>query len=373
MLRTPFQEIFKTKYPIIQAGMGPYDTTNLAAAVAKAGGLGLVSTVGMGTFTMPGIGEFRYSTIFGEGAPKDHINRAIDDVMRQLEDSPDARFGINVPVSEEFIPTASEVIHTVIARINKDDQVRRKCTAIVTSAGDPLPWSSNPGDRKLAKSMSIKQELSQVTWCHVVPSVKAAKRCEKADVDVIIASGREGGAHCSWRDVSSMVLIPEVASAVKKPVVAAGGFADGRTLVAALALGAIGVQMGTRFIATRESDFDQAWKEILVKATEEDTLVARGFFGPMRFIRNTRAIELVDAAVRGCPDLYKGIPCGSTSEILDLEVEGLKNLYEGKIDATPVLGGQAAGRIHGIPSVKELVDTIVSEAEATLKKISGFI
>ena len=373
MLHTPFQDIFKTKHPIIQAGMGPYNTTSLAAAVAKAGGLGLISTVGMGHFTMPGIGEFRYSAIFGEGTPKEHITRAIDEVMTQLENSPDAHFGINIPVSEEFISTASEVIHTVIERIQKDGQVRQKCTAIVTSAGDPLPWSPSPGDKKLAQSISIKRELPHVTWCHVVPSVKAAKRCEKADVDVIIASGREGGAHCSWRDVSSMVLIPEVVSVVKKPVVAAGGFADGRTLAAALALGAIGVQMGTRFIATRESDFDQAWKELLVKATEEDTLVARGFFGPMRFIRNTRAVELVDAAVRGCPDLYKGIPCGSTPEILDLEVDGLKNLYDGRIDATPVLGGQAAGRIHGIPAAKELIDAIIAEAESTLKKISSFV
>lgn len=372
MLLTPFQELFKTRYPIIQAGMGPYDTTNLAAAVAKAGGLGLISTVGMGDFSMPGIGEFRYSTLSGKGTPKDHLSRAIDRVMLQLEDSPEAHFGINIPVSEEFIPTASEVIHTVIERINNDCQVRRKCTTIVTSAGDPLPWSRHPGDRKRPASLSIKHALPEVTWCHVVPSVKAAKRCEQADVDVIIASGREGGAHCSWRDVSSMVLIPEVVSAVNKPVVAAGGFADGRTLAAALALGAIGVQMGTRFIATKESDFDQAWKELIVGVTEEDTVVARGFFGPMRFIRNTRAIELVDAAVRGCPDLYKGIPCGSTPEILDLELQGLKNLYDGHIDATPVLGGQAAGRIHEIPAVQEMMDGMVSEAERTLKEIIRF-
>jgi enoyl-[acyl-carrier protein] reductase II len=373
MLRTPFQDLFKTRYPIIQAGMGPYDTTNLAAAVARAGGLGLISTVGMGNFTMPGIGDFRYSAIFGEGAPKDLIHRAMDAVMRQLENSPDARFGINIPVSEEFIPTAAEVIHAVIERIKNDGRTREKCTAIVTSAGDPLPWSRSPGDRKLPNALPIKEELPEVTWCHVVPSVKAARRCEKAGVDVIIASGREGGAHCSWRDVSSMVLIPEVVSAVKKPVVAAGGFADGRTLAAALALGAVGVQMGTRFIATKESDFDQAWKELLVKATEEDTLVARGFFGPMRFIRNTRAVELVDAAVRGCPDLYKGIPCGSTPEILELEVDGLKNLHTGNIDATPVLGGQAAGRIHGIPTVGELIDSVISEAEATLKTIGHYV
>ena len=147
----------------------------------------------------------------------------------------------------------------------------------------------------------------------------------------IVASGREGGAHCSWRDTSTMVLVPEVVKRVAPtPVVAAGGFADGVSLAAALAMGAIGVQMGTRFIATKESDFDQAWKELVVKSTEEDALVARGFFGPMRFLRNRRALDLVDATIRGAPGLYKGNPCESTQEILDLEIDGLNNLFKGK-------------------------------------------
>ena len=168
-----------------------------------------------------------------------------------------------------------------------------------------------------------------------------------------------------------MVLIPEVVKAVKKPVVAAGGFADGRSFVAALALGAIGIQMGTRFIATQESDFEQGWKDLLVSATEEDTLVARGFFGPMRFLRNPRAIELVDATLRGAPDLYKGIPTGSSREILDLEVEGLKNLFKGKLKATPILSGVVAGRIHDIPTVRELIDGIIAEADSVFEDFNS--
>jgi enoyl-[acyl-carrier protein] reductase II len=249
----------------------------------------------------------------------------------------------------------------------------KKCCAIVTSAGDPVPWSVRPGESRLDVSVPIKQFIPQITWCHVVPSVRAARRCEKAGVDVVIASGREGGAHCSWRDTSTMVLVPEVVQCVSRPVVAAGGFSDGRSLVAALAMGAIGIQMGTRMIATKESDFAEAWKEILVSATEEDTLVARGFFGPMRFIRNTRALELVDATLRGAPDLYKGNPTGSTSEIIDLEVTGLENLFKGNIERTPVLGGQVAGRIHDIPSVKELLDRIVREADETLVKLQQWL
>jgi NAD(P)H-dependent flavin oxidoreductase YrpB (nitropropane dioxygenase family) len=138
-------------------------------------------------------------------------------------------------------------------------------------------------------------------------------------------------------------------------------------------MGAVGVQMGTRFIATRESDFAQEWKKVIVRSTEEDALVARGFFGPMRFLRNRRALELVDATIRGAPDLYKGNPCGSTREILDLEIGGLANLFEGRIDETPLLGGTVAGRIHDIPTVQELFDHIMMEAEETLRNLQSLL
>jgi len=367
---TKFKNLFEVEKPIIQAGMGPYDTTSLAIAVSKAGGIGLISTVGMGTFHMPGIGDFKYSAIFGEGTPDQLLTRCLDEVLEELTDFPEARFGINIPVSEEFITTAGLILGTIVDRIKNDPEARKKCKVIVTSAGDPLPWSADPQGKGIEQSIPLKKECPHVIWCHVVPSVRAAKRAEKADVDVIIASGREGGAHCSWRDTSSLVLIPEVVKTTTRPVVAAGGFADGRSLVAALALGAVGIQMGTRFIATEESDFAQGWKEALIKATEEDTLVARGFFGPMRFVRNRRAIDLVDATLRGSPDLFKGIPTGSSQEILDLEVDGLQNLFKGQMDETPILGGIVSGRIHDIPTVADLIDDIFTEAESVLEALS---
>ena len=371
MLKTSFLDLFETKYPIIQAGMGPYDTTEIAAAVAKVGGLGLISTVGMGSFELPGLGKFNYSRIFGEGSPSELLEQSINRVLEKIQDIPSARFGVNIPVSEEFIPTAAELIHYLIGRLKTDEECAQKLKIIVTSAGDPLPWASDPQDKKIPESISIKDELPNVKWLHVVPSVRAAKRCEKADVDAIVASGREGGAHCSWRDTSSMVLIPEVIQSVKKPVIAAGGFCDGRSLAAALALGAIGIQMGTRFIATQESEFEAQWKQMVVQATEEDAVVARGFFGPMRFLRNKCGLKLVDATVRGASDLYKGIPTGSTQEIIDLEIKGLDNLFE-KGDAmnSPILGGTVAGRIHEIPSVTELIPQIVEDAEKIVKNLS---
>jgi NAD(P)H-dependent flavin oxidoreductase YrpB (nitropropane dioxygenase family) len=374
MIRTKFNDIFQTKLPIIQAGMGPYDTTKLAGAVAKTGGLGIISTVGMGTFAIPGLGSSRYSWIFDDASPEELLNRSINHVMAEIEGVPQARFGINIPLSEEFIPTAARLIRCVIGRVKNDAAVRERLKVIVTSAGDPLPWSKTPGAKKLAESIAIKEEIPEMIWVHVVPSVRAALRGLKAGADVIVASGREGGAHCSWRDTSTMVLVPEVVRRVAPtPVVAAGGFADGASLVAALAMGAIGVQMGTRFIATQESDFEQGWKELIVKSTEEDALVARGFFGPMRFLRNRRALELVDATIRGSSDLYKGNACGSTQEILELEIGGLANLFQGKMEEAAVLGGTVAGRIHDIPTVQELCNRIMVEAEATIKSLGCLI
>jgi NAD(P)H-dependent flavin oxidoreductase YrpB (nitropropane dioxygenase family) len=374
MIRTKFYDIFQTRLPIIQAGMGPYNTTKLAGAVARAGGIGIISTVGMGSFEIPGLGHYRYSWIFDEAPPEELLTRSINHVMAAIEEAPWARFGVNIPLSEEFIPTATRLIRCVINRVKSDPAVREKLKVIVTSAGDPLPWSKVPEAKKLAESISIKSEIPAIVWVHVVPSVQAALRAVKAGTDVIVASGREGGAHCSWRDTSTIVLLPEVVKRVAPtPVVAAGGFADGASLAAALAMGAIGVQMGTRFIATEESDFEQVWKELVVKSTEEDALVARGFFGPMRFLRNSRALELVDATIRGTPELYKGNPCGSTQEILDLEIGGLANLFQGRIDEAAVLGGTVAGRVHDIPTVQELCDRIMKEAEATIKNLGSLI
>ena len=351
MIKTQFLDLFGTKYPIVQAGMGPYNTTKLSAAVANAGSLGLISTVGMGSFELPGLGRFNYSAIFGKGTPDVLLGEAIDFVLEETKNNPNAKFGVNIPVSEEFIPTATTLITYLVKRIKEDAIVKQKLVAIFTSAGDPLPWAKDSGNKK--KILSIKEELPSIRWVHVVPSVKAAKRCEKAGVDAIVASGREGGAHCSWRDTSSMVLIPEVIKSVSVPIIAAGGFCDGKTLAASLALGAIGVQMGTRFIATQEADFEQGWKEHIVKCTEEDSLVARGFFGPMRFLRNSVAMKLVDETIKGASELYKGNPCASTMEILELEIGGMRHLFKGDIDEAPLLGGQVAGRIHEIPTVKE--------------------
>ncbi|MFX1596121.1 MAG: NAD(P)H-dependent flavin oxidoreductase [Promethearchaeota archaeon] len=374
MLYTKFQEILGTKYPIIQAGMGPYSTTELCIAVAKEGALGLISTIGMAAGGASSVAPEVAQKIFGKGSPKVIVKRVIQYVYDNLKDVLGAKFGVNIPVATDFDYASRRLIKGTIEILRENPDIKNKLNVIVTSAGDPLPWAINAASKGAKRiGVPIKEELPDIIWCHVCPNVRNAKRAEKAGVDIIIASGREGGAHCAWRDVSSMVLLPEVVKNVNKPVVGAGGFSDGASLAAALALGAIGIQMGTRFIATKEADFQQMWKDALVERVETDTLVARGFFGPMRFIRNPQSLKVVDETISGASDLFRGIPCPSNDRIMRIELQGLDNLYREVEDDSIILGGVVTGRIHSIPSVKELLESIINEAEQIISKLPAYI
>jgi len=369
LIHTKFQEIIGTKYPIIQAGMGPYSTNNLCIAAAKAGALGNISTVGMAAgLATPKEAE----NVFGQGKPKDILKKVIEYVYNHLKDSPDAKFGVNIPVSSDFIFAAKRFVQGVIEILNEKPEIRKNLAVVITSAGDPLPWAIDAKTKGAKKGrIPIKKRLPEITWCHVCPNVRGAKRAEKAGVDIVIASGREGGAHCAWRDVSSMVLLPETVKSVNKPVVGAGGFADGASLAAALALGAVGIQMGTRFIATQEADFEQKWKNAIIERAEPDTLIARGLFGPMRFLRNPMSLGVLDETIKDASDLFRGIPCDSNQIIMDLEFEGLRNLMDNSksADESIVLGGVVSGRIHTIPTVKELIEGIMRDAEKIITEL----
>jgi len=373
MIHTKLQEIIGIKYPIIQAGMGPYSTNNLCTAAAKAGALGLISTVGMAAgLATPKEAE----DVFGKGRPKDILKRVIQHVYNNLKDFPEAKFGINIPVSTDFLFASKRFAQGVIEILTEQPEIQNNLKVVVTSAGDPLPWAIDAKAKGARKQLIIiKEKLPNLTWCHVCPSVRGAKRAEKAGVDIVIASGREGGAHCAWRDASSMVLLPEVVKNVNKPVVGAGGFADGASLVAALALGAVGVQMGTRFIATQEADFEQKWKDAIVARAETETIVARGLFGPMRFLRNPMSMKVVDESIKSASDLYRGIPCPSNEVIMDLEFEGLRNLMDENkgADDSIVLGGVVTGRIHSIPTVQELIESIMKDAEEIITNLQSFV
>ena len=355
MVKTELCKRLGIKYPIIQGGMGPYSTTRLCIAVANAGALGIISGIGMAT-NLSDVTPVDPSRVFGHGTPQEIMRRTITEVTEKTGRS-DGVYGVNAPVSSEFVDAARVLLEEALQCRERDPEVKARFKAVITSAGNPLAW------RDL-----IKQ--SDVTWLHVVPSAYHARKAEAAGVDMIIASGHEGGAHVAWEPVHTMVLVPEVVKRVTVPVIAAGGICDGPTLAAALALGAKGVQMGTRFIATRESDFQPIWKKGILDRDERETLVARGFFGPMRFLRNTQSRAIVEATVKKVSGFYLGEPVDTTQEILELEKDGFEKLLEGDESRALMLAGEVSGRIGDVPSVSELVERIMSEAEGIMKRLA---
>ena len=357
-IHTELCDILGIQHPILQGGMGPYKTEALATAVSNAGALGVISSIGMAATMIPDAAPIDAVRLFGTDPPEVILQKSIEAVAKGTHVSGGV-FGVNVPVASEFT-VASEMFvkQTVEAREN-DSDIEKRLRVIITSAGNPKPWAR------------IKEH--GLLWFHVVPSVYHARKAEAAGADVIIASGHEGGAHVSWEPVHSMVLVPAVARAVKTPVVAAGGFCDGNTLAAALCLGAKGIQMGTRFIATKESDFEPTWKQAIIDREERHTLVGRGLFGPMRFLRNKRAEQIVQQTLRDLPGFYLGEPLDSNEDILHLERAGFDDLIDGKPETALMFGGEVVGRVKDLPSVKSLVTEIVADAVKVLEAAPGVI
>ncbi|MHA1906262.1 MAG: NAD(P)H-dependent flavin oxidoreductase [Candidatus Thorarchaeota archaeon] len=356
-IHTGICDLLGIKHPILQGGMGPYKTESLASAVSRAGALGVISTIGMAATLLPDAAPVDAIRLFGTDPPREILRKSVETVASDLKGS--ESFGVNVPVAAEFLLASKMFVEQVIESRENDSNIERTLRVMVTSAGNPAPWAE------------VKKH--GLIWIHVVPSVYHAKKAEKAGADVIVASGHEGGAHVSWDPVHSMVLVPAVAKAVKTPVVGAGGFCDGSTLAAALCLGAQGIQMGTRFIATKESDFEPIWKQAIVDKEERQTLTGRGLFGPMRFVRNTRAERIVEQTLSDVPRFYLGDPVESNEEILNLERDGFEDLINGKADDALMFGGECVGRVNDIPTVAELIDEIMKDAQETINQMSKHV
>ncbi|MCK5151302.1 MAG: nitronate monooxygenase [Candidatus Thorarchaeota archaeon] len=356
-IHTEICDLLSIKHPILQGGMGPYKTETLASAVSRAGALGVISTIGMAATLIPDAAPVDAVRLFGTDPPREILRKSVENVASDL--SGGGSFGVNVPVAAEFLLASKMFVEQVIESRESDSNIERTLRVMVTSAGNPAPWAE------------VKKH--GLIWIHVVPSVYHAKKAEKSGVDVIVASGHEGGAHVSWDPVHSMVLVPAVAKAVKTPVVAAGGFCDGSTLAAALCLGAKGIQMGTRFIATKESDFEPIWKQAIVDREERQTLTGRGLFGPMRFVRNTRAERIVEQTLEDVPRFYLGEPVESNEEILKLERDGFEDLINGKEDDALMFGGECTGRISDIPTVADLIEGIMKDARKTLRETTELV
>jgi NAD(P)H-dependent flavin oxidoreductase YrpB (nitropropane dioxygenase family) len=336
-VRTELCDLLGIKYPIIQAGLGPYCTVNLAAAVSNAGALGTVSIPGM--TVGPELGAKR-----------------IREYVHAVKKSTKNNFAVNTPVGEHvpeiMLETTDAYINTVLEERENDPELKRRLVLYITSAGSPARYHEKIKD-------------AGMLHFHVVPSAYHAKKMEKMGLDGVIASGYEAGGHThiSNRAVHTFVLIPSVTDAVKIPVVAAGGMCDAKTLVAALALGAKGIQMGTRFLVTKESDFHPNYKKFIVEAGEWSDMVAPGVYGPARCLRNKGAEELIRIEAEG--------------SLHEEELNKLKDerLWASERDGDMVNGligaGQVSSRINSTPSVSEVIENIMSEATEIIKKLNG--
>ncbi|QEK20435.1 Nitronate monooxygenase [Peptacetobacter hiranonis] len=295
-------EILNIKYPIIQGGMAWVADSNLAAAVSNAGGFGIIGT---------------------GSATADIVKKEIDN-CRRLTDRP---FGVNVMLMS---PNADEVIDLII---------EEKPAGITTGAGNP------------AKYMDRLKEAG-IKVIPVVPTVALAQRMEKLGADAVIAEGTEAGGHIG--ELTTMVLVPQVAEALNIPVIAAGGVADGRGIAASFALGAEGVQIGTRFICSEECNIHQNYKDAVLKAKDRDAVVTGRPTGhPVRTLKNKLAKKFLKMEKEGA----------SPEELEKLGAGALRlAVVEGDKDGGSFMAGQSAAMVREIKPCKEIVEEISKQA-----------
>jgi len=349
MIKTEICDLLGIKYPIIQAAMGPFDTSDLASAVSNAGALGIVS------HPAPSEIGLIFNLLTPEKAQEfiEDVKRRMLAAIRKVNKNTDKPFGLNIRVAPEQ-PDAPHLVDRIIEEREKDPQLAKKLKLVITSAGDPtLPYLKK-----------IKE--SGMLHFHNVPTVYHAKKAEKAGLDGLVVTGYEAGGHVAYEPIHTIVLVPAVVEAVKIPVVAGGGICDGAGLVAALAFGAEGIYMGTRFIVTKECEFNQRVKEAIIEAKEKfpkvaSTIVTQGFFGPLRHLKNEYSLKLQEMVTKGA----------SPEELLEYEGRGtfLAKGPEGDVVNGAIWCGQVAARINEVLSAKELIEKIMREAEEIIEKL----
>jgi enoyl-[acyl-carrier protein] reductase II len=295
-VRTRVTELLGCRHPIVQAPMGWIARAQLAAAVANAGGMGIIETSS---------GEL--DAVKGE--------------IRKMRDLTDGAFGVNI--AQAFVRDP----HIV------DFVVEQGVRFVTTSAGDPAKYTA-------------QLKAADLTVFHVVPTLAGALKAIDAGVDGLVVEGGEGGGFKNPRDVASMVLLPLVASKVDVPIIAAGGIVDGRSMAAAFALGAEGVQMGTRMVSAAESPVHDNWKQAIVAAAETDTVFLNRFSRPgLRALRTERSTRL---------EHEDHVPMTEFGKALDL-------YFGGDMEAALALAGQAVGRIEAVRPVADIIADTMRE------------
>ncbi|WP_296314840.1 NAD(P)H-dependent flavin oxidoreductase [Winogradskyella sp. UBA3174] len=305
--------LFNIKYPIIQAGMIWNSGWRLASAASNSGILGLIGAGSM------------YPEVLRE-----HIQKC-----KAATDQP---FGVNVPM---LYPNITEIMDIIV-----EEGVK----IVFTSAGNPKTWTKWLQDQG-------------IIVVHVVSSVKFALKAQDAGVNAIVAEGFEAGGHNGRDETTTLTLIPMVKEQLQIPLIAAGGIATGKAMLACMVLGADGVQVGSRFVASDESSAHQAFKQVVVDAKEGDTQLTLKELAPVRLIKNKFYNDL--------QELYKTSPTPEQLKELLGRARAKRGMFEGDLDDGELEIGQISGLIHDVKSVAEIVDDMVSEFEEAKDYISN--
>lgn len=303
--------LFNIQYPIVQAGMIWNSGWRLASAASNSGILGLIGAGSM------------YPDVLRE-----HIQKC-----KQATDKP---FGVNVPM---LYPNIEEIMDIIV-----EEGVK----IVFTSAGNPNTWTTWLKERG-------------ITVVHVVSSVKFALKAQEAGVDAVVAEGFEAGGHNGREETTTLTLIPMVKEQLRIPLIAAGGIATGKAMLAAMILGADGVQVGSRFVASEESSAHQAFKQVVVDAKEGDTHLTLKELAPVRLIKNKFYNDL--------QELYKTSPSVEDLKSLLGRARAKRGMFEGDLVEGELEIGQIAGLIHDIKPVKHIVEDMMAEFELAKKEV----
>lgn len=296
-------ELFNIDYPVVQGGMIWVSGWRLASAVSNAGGLGLIGSGSM------------YPEVLRE-----HIQKC-----KKATDKP---FGVNVPM---LYPQIEEIMNIIA-----EEGVK----IVFTSAGNPKTWTA-----------FLKEK--GITVVHVVSSVKFAQKAEAAGVDAVVCEGFEAGGHNGREETTTFTLIPMVKENVNIPMIAAGGIGNGRGMLAAMVLGADGVQIGSRFAATEESSAHDNFKEVIVNVKDGDTQLTLKELAPVRLVKNHFYNQV--------QELYRQNPTVEQIKELLGRARAKKGMFEGDLDNGELEIGQVAGIIHEIKPAKQVLEEIIQE------------
>lgn len=304
-------ELFKIQYPIIQAGMIWNSGWRLASASSNSGILGLIGAGSM------------YPEVLRE-----HIQKC-----KKATDKP---FGVNVPM---LYPNIEEIMDIIV-----EEGVK----IVFTSAGNPKTWTTWLKERG-------------ITVVHVVSSVKFALKAQEAGVDAVVAEGFEAGGHNGREESTTLTLIPMVKEVLEIPLIAAGGIATGQGMLAAMVLGADGVQVGSRFVASEESSAHQAFKETVINTQEGGTQLTLKELAPVRLIKNKFYNDIVE--------LYKTSPSPEDLKILLGRARAKRGMFEGDLVEGELEIGQIAGLIHDIKPVAKIVEDMIAEYKTAKRQV----